>query len=79
MGFTVACEGLSYSRARVSSSLLDVPGLPAYCGGLAENPHGAVASGQPSRGHEDLAQVCKPVWQEWQAGECPHRGGRAGV
>ena len=71
VGFTVALEGVRCSRAHIWSSLVNIPGLPAYCGGLAENPHGAVTRRQPSRGHEDLAQVRKPVWQEWQAGECP--------
>lgn len=44
-------------------------GLPANSGGLAKDPYGAISGHQSPRGHEDMAEVCQPVWKEWTSGK----------
>lgn len=54
----------------LSLLFLCVPaGLSAYRGGLAEDPDGQVAGHQSARGHEDLVEVCQPLWEEWTSGQ----------
>lgn len=50
-------------------SLLSLSGLSANRGGLAKNTDGPISCCESSWGHENLAQVCQLVWQEWEAGE----------
>lgn len=44
-------------------------GLSADRRGLAKDPDGQIACHQPPRGHEDLVEVCQPLWQEWTPGQ----------
>lgn len=45
------------------------PGLSAHRGRLAKDPDGQIPGDQPTRGHEDLVEVCQPLWQEWTSGQ----------
>lgn len=45
------------------------PGLSAYRRGLAKDPDGQVSCHKPPWRHEDLAEVCQPLWKERTPGQ----------
>lgn len=45
------------------------PGLSAYRRGLAKDPDGQISCHKPPWRHEDLAEVCQPLWKERTPGQ----------
>lgn len=56
-------------RPNTNEFSFSLSGLSANRGRLAKNIDGPVSCCESSWGHENLAQVCQLVWQEWEAGE----------
>lgn len=52
-----------------NSLFLFLSGLSTNCGRLAKNTDGPISCCESAWRHENLAQVCQLVWQEWETGE----------